>query len=474
MLDEIGGNRGANDTRGRDGTRRPNYLSGLLALLVLAGVGFGYIQWRSRRRLEVAVENRYTQAFFDLVGNVDNVQVALAKSLASGSPRLMVGALSDVWKQAGDAQANLNSLPVTQELLMRTSAFLTQVGDFAFITARKVANQQMMGDDEWSRLADMKQQARDLGDGLAKMQAGVSGGNIRWVTVAQQANARVASKGGADIVTDGLSRVDEQVQHFPTLIYDGPFSDHIEQHEAVGTTGPDVGPKEATAVAKRALPFDASNYTSTVEDEISGKIPVFRVRLDAPKKSGLPDAVVDVCRKGGKVAMMNIARDIGEKKLDLKQAVAHAEKFLVQAGYDQMAPTFVSEVAGTAVIPFVGVQQGALVYPDMVKVKVGLDTGEILSMDATGYLMSHQTRRIPKPTISAAEATALLSPALEPAGEPRLAVIPIETVDTPEAVCWEFRGTSFGDDFYVYINVESGREESILQLIPTSEGTLAL
>jgi len=129
-----------------------------------------------------------------------------------------------------------------------------------------------------------------------------------------------------------------------------------------------VGPKEATAVAKRALPFDASNYTSTVEDEISGKIPVFRVRLDAPKKSGLPDAVVDVCRKGGKVAMMNIARDIGEKKLDLKQAVAHAEKFLVQAGYDQMAPTFVSEVAGTSVIPLVGVQQGALVYPDMVKV----------------------------------------------------------------------------------------------------------
>jgi spore germination protein len=480
MSDEMGGDRETTQTtrddRDRGNTSMPNYLSGFLALLVVAGVAFGYIQWKSRRRLEIAVENRYTQAFFDLVSNVDNVQVALAKSLASGSPRLRVGALSDVWKQAGDAQANLNSLPVSQGILMRTSAFLTQVGDFAFITARKVANQQMMSDEDWARLAEMKKQARELGDGLAELQAGAAGGNIRWVQVAQKAQARVSSgsKGGSDIATDGLTRVDEQVQHFPTLIYDGPFSDHVQQREAVGITGPDVGPEEATAIAKRALPFDMSGYTATVEEEISGKIPTYRVRLKAPAKSGKPDAVVDVCRKGGKVAMMNIARDIGEQRLDLKQAVSHAEKFLVQSGYQQMQPTFASEVGGAAVIPFVAVQQGALIYPDMVKVKVGLDTGEILSMDATGYLMSHHTRTIPKPKISAAEAAELLSPALEPAGEPRLAVIPIETVDTPEAVCWEFKGTSFGDDFYVYINVEDGREESILQLIPTSEGTLAL
>ena len=93
------------DTRSTRQARRPNYLSGFLVLLTIGSLAFAYAQWRARQRLEVAVENRYTQAFFELVSNVDNVQVALAKSLATGSPRLRVGALSDVWKQAGDAQA---------------------------------------------------------------------------------------------------------------------------------------------------------------------------------------------------------------------------------------------------------------------------------------------------------------------------------------------------------------------------------
>ena len=109
----------------------------------------------------------------------------------------------------------------------------------------------------------------------------------------------------------------------------------------------------------------------------------------------------------------------------------------------------------------------------MIKVKVALDSGDILSFDALSYLMSHRERTIPKAKISAAEARELLSPALEVQAEPRLAVIPIETVDTPEAVCWNSVARPLATSS-TCINVENGREESILQLIPTSEGTLTL
>ena len=49
-----------------------------------------------------------------------------------------------------------------------------------------------------------------------------------------------------------------------------------------------------------------------------------------------------------------------------------------------MKPTFASEVGNAAVIPFVFVQNGAYVYPDMVKVKVALDNGDILSTTRWG------------------------------------------------------------------------------------------
>ncbi len=463
------------DRMGRTGA---NWPAALLVILLIASAVFGFAQWSARRRLEVAVGNQYFNSFFDLLGNVDNVRVALSKSLVSGSPRLRVGALSDVWREASNAQANLNSLPVTHKVLARTSAFLTQVGDFAFVTARKVANQQMMNDDDWDRLVKMKEQSEDLAKGLAGMEAEASTGRINWVRVAEQAKKEVPAKPGSkstpEAVTDGFTKVDESVQHFPTLIYDGPFSDHIEKREPVGVTGAAIDATQAIEIARKFVPFDASAHTGRIQGEVDSKMPAYRVSLDAPRKSGKPDAVVDVTKVGGHVVLINISRDIDPKKIDLEAAVTRASDFLSSVGMTSMKPTFASEVGDVAVIPFVFVQNGAYVYPDMVKVKVALDNGDILSYDALGFLTSHHTRKLPKTSIEADEAKELLSPALTVSAPPRLAVIPVETVATPEAFCWEFRGTSFGEDFFVYINAVSGEEEKVLQLIKTSEGSLTM
>jgi germination protein YpeB len=227
-------------------------------------------------------------------------------------------------------------------------------------------------------------------------------------------------------------------------------------------------------MARKFVPFDASAHTGKIQGEVDSKIPAYRVSLDAPAKSGKPDAVVDVTKVGGHVVLMNITRDIDPKKIDLEAAVTRASDFLSKVGMTSMKPTFASEVGNAAVIPFVFVQNGAYVYPDMVKVKVALDNGDILSYDALGFLTSHHARKLPKPAIEADEAKELLSPALRVSAPPRLAVIPVETVATPEAFCWEFRGTSFGEDFFVYVNAVTGEEEKVLQLIKTSEGSLTM
>ncbi|MGI6539862.1 MAG: germination protein YpeB [Bacillota bacterium] len=466
-------------TSGARGQMR-NWPQALLLVIVIVSLVFAYSQWAAKQRLEVAVGNQYFRSFFDLLGNVDNVRVALSKSLASGSPRLRVGALSDVWREASNAQANLNNLPVTHKVLARTSAFLTQVGDFAFTTARKVANQQVMSEDDWNKLVDMKKQSEDLARGLADMQAQVSTGKVNWVRVAEQAKSEVKPKPGTsatpDVVKDGFTRVDEQVQTFPTLIYDGPFSDHIEQIRPRGITGAEITADQAKEVARRFVPFDASSHFATVEENIKAKgdIDIYRVRLDAPKRSGKPDAVVDVTKKGGHVVLMNVARDLDKKTIDLAESVKRASAFLSKVGMVNMTPTFASEVGDVTIVPFVYTQDGVVIYPDQVKVKVALDNGDILSYDALAYLTSHTMRRLPKPSIDADEARELLSPALTVTESARLAVIPVETVDTPEAFCWEFRGTSYGEQFFVYINAEKGTEEKVLQLITTSEGSLTM
>ncbi|MEA4882628.1 MAG: germination protein YpeB [Clostridia bacterium] len=468
------------------GARRSanNWPYALLVLITVVSLTYGFAQMKAKQRLEVAVENQYFHAFYDLLGNVDNVRTAIAKSLAAGSPRLRVGALSDVWREASNAQANLNSLPVSQSILVRTSAFLTQVSDFAFSTARKAADQQMMSAEDWKRLSDMKAQSQDLSNGLSKMEAQAAAGKVSWVRVAEQARAGVRKSGGGntgaklttavDGVTDGLTKVDEQIQTFPTLIYDGPFSDHIEARKPVGVTGAPITAEQAKEIAMRFVPFDASAHSAKVEEEVRSKIPAYRIQLDAPKNSGKPNAVVDVTKVGGHVTLMNVARDLAPKKLDLDDAVSRAHQFLAKVGMVSMTPTFVSEAADAAVIPFIYQQGNVLVYPDLIKVKVALDSGDVIGYDATGYFMSHTARKLPEPKVKSTEAKELLSPGFVASDPAKLAVIPVETVAAPEAFCWEFHGTSYGDEFFVYVNAESGREEKLLQIVKTPEGKLTM
>ena len=61
-------------------------------------------------------------------------------------------------------------------------------------------------------------------------------------------------------------------------------------------------------------------------------------------------------------------------------------------------------------INYAYVQDGAVCYSDLVKVGVALDSGEIVSFSATGYLMNHHTRSVDYSPISSEEARASVSP----------------------------------------------------------------
>ena len=53
-----------------------------------------------------------------------------------------------------------------------------------------------------------------------------------------------------------------------------------------------------------------------------------------------------------------------------------------------------------------------------------------------------------------------------------LALIPI-TPQT-ERLCYEFRGTCGGEEYIVYISVETGEEEQIFRIINTEDGELVM
>ena len=168
---------------------------------------------------------------------------------------------------------------------------------------------------------------------------------------------------------------------------------------------------------------------------------------------------------------MNYNRNVDAEVLTQEQANEKGKMFLNEKGYANMKETYYLKEGGIVTINYAYTQGDVTIYPDLIKVKVALDNGEILGIETTGYLNSHIERDIPEVKISKEEAKQNLNKELEIFSE-GLAIIPTEF--RTEIFCYEFKGKVNNTDFLVYINAENGREEDILVIVDTPNGTLTM
>lgn len=446
------------------------FLTGLVALAVAA---WGYNQYTLRRDVETDLNNRYQRAFYDLLTGTQNLEVLLGKSLVVGGREQSSAIFASIWQEAMAAQANLGQLPVSTQFTERTAKFLTQAADYANTILRRAGTGSPVDREHWERLNQLYNQAAVLNRELFKVEARVAANGAHFWEIPRV----IAAKGG--IAQMSLPRahsdfraINREMQTYPTLIYDGPFSDHLERKEPLGLTGATVS--SATA-RNRALSFidrvPGTSYTARVAGTVKGRIPAYRVDITGRRSGADEKATFLISRKGGHPVLLLVDRDIGGRRIDMAEAQRRAEDFLKRLGHRGMRLTYRIRQNGTATFNFAGEEQGAIIYPDLVKVTVALDNGRVIGMDAAGYLMAHHRRGTFKPALTLEQARSFISPHLK-VDRARLAVIPTDAGQ--EKLTYEFRGTTGPNTFLVYIDAVNGEEAKILKLIGTPAGTLVM
>ena len=168
---------------------------------------------------------------------------------------------------------------------------------------------------------------------------------------------------------------------------------------------------------------------------------------------------------------MNSNRTVNSEIISQEEANEKGKEFLNNKGLNNMKETYYLKQDGIATINYAYTQNDVVVYSDLVKVKVALDNGEVLGIETTGYLNNHTQRDTSKVKISKEEAKKTLNKDLEISSE-GLAIIPTEY--NTEILCYEFKGKVDDREFLVYINAENGREEDILIITNTPNGTLTM
>lgn len=450
------------------GMRTPGLATVAIAVVAVALVGvWGWQQQRARLQLETYLDNERQRAYADLVTHADAVSSLLGKGMVSTAPGQNALLFAEASRHAHLAQASFANLPLANLGLERTARFFSQTGDFAFTLARQSARGSALADGQWEQLRRLQAESADVATRLRRVQARLADGGGRWVTAALDGLAPAA-------VADGFEQIDSVVRDYPSLIYDGPFSSHLENVQPRGLSGTPVYPQDARHAALHFLGTPAG-YDAKVLGTRDGRIPAYQVQI-APTGTPLPGPAgprpvyrIDVSRQGGRVLLMLADYAPGAATLAVGDARRRAEQFLTARGFAHVTSTGTVIEDGTAVFNYAVVQDGVVIYPDQVKVKVALDTGLVTGFDATGYWMSHHDRRLPAPTVSADTARRRVHPRVQLTGM-RLVVMPRETKE--EVLAWEIHTRLDGISYLMYINAQTGQEEQVQRVIDGPGGTL--
>ncbi|NPV27083.1 MAG: germination protein YpeB [Firmicutes bacterium] len=447
------------------------WLSIVLSVALVGTAVWGYTEHRTKTQLRNYVENNYQRSFYELVAAVENIDVLLSKGLVSTSPRQNILLFSDVWRQAYVAQEDLGMLPISQVIISQTEKFLTQTGDFAYSLAKQIARGTQMNDQQRETLERLQKDADSLTAELQKLRNEIGEKRFAWGSI-RETSPGLLKNVSENVAEVGFQRIDKSMQELPTLIYDGPFSDHIDQVKPKGLTGNKITEADAQQIARRFVEVDPSKtYTVRSYGGGNGKIPVFRVLVTQDVANSPEEILVDVSHQGGHVVNFLNARPLGAPTLNQEQAVAKAKQFLERNGFRGFMPNFAHLDEGRATINFSPMQDGVIIYPDLIKITVALDNGQVIGYEALNYLMNHHERSLPKPNVTEAEVRELVSQRLK-VEHVRLALIPLETLE--EVLCYEAKGRVQDEEFYIYINAINGEEEQILKVIKTSGGALTL
>jgi len=443
--------------------RAVSYLAA--AFVVVSGLAVAKHQ--EAQQYKRYVQAGYLHAFSELTTAVSEIDTALQKSLYVNSPSMISALCTEVFGKTMAAQMSMGELPYANVELEQTAAFVSRVGDYVYALARSTAGSGGYSRQQLEELSALSDQASSLARQLEELEASLQSGSYTLEDVPAAEARLAAAREDGEPETGGYQEIEGQFSELPTLIYDGPFSDHVQSRTAAMLKGREQLSEEeakAAAAAFVGLRPEIFTLTSTVE----GRIPAYS--YSAAVDGG--ELTIQVSRTGGLVLTMFNSRTLGGAALSAEEGVEAARAFLEARGFPSMQESYYTDQGNVLTVNFAFVQDGVVCYPDLIKVAVALDNGRVIGFESEGYLMNHTTRTLSSPAISLAEAQLKVSPRLKQLAH-QTAVIP--TMGEYELLCYEFKcETETGQHFIVYVNAQTGAEERMFLLVEDETGTLVL
>lgn len=438
----------------------------LVTILLIITFSAAIVKNNTAEAVKGQLNDVYTRSFLQLTDCVKDIDTLLSKCVVTNSPYVLNDLANEIYQKASFAQANLGELPISHVEIDNTAKFLTQVGDYTYSVSKKGLRGEELSADEKKQLEDLAKYSSTLTQTLFEIQNDLFAGKLSF-DISEKSSEALANEDKRLDIGSSAEKMEKEFEEYPSLIYDGPFSDHINKISAKMLSKTNkITEQHAMEIAKEFL--NEPKKIST-RGKSNSNIPTF---VFSAANSGGDDAYIEITENGGYVLYMLKNRDVAETKLDISDAVRLGADCLAKNKCYSMKESYYEIRNNIATINYAYVEDDVTMYSDLIKIKIALDNGEILGFEANGYIMSHEEHRnLNSASLTLDEAREKVSKSIEITSE-GLAAIPKD--NKTEVLCYEFKGKFNGKNYIVYINATTGAEEKILILLETENGTLTL
>jgi spore germination protein len=442
-----------------------------VTLIVVFSTTFAILMTLERMDYRNYLQGEYSKNMYELINAVTNIEDDLSKSAIAGTRDQYIIIFQEIFRNATRANDRLHSLPIAQETLNETSKFLSQVGDYCFTLVKNSTEGKEPTDEDFSNIDRLKQQSYQLKEDLNLMLLDVNEGRVKWGEIRKKVSG-VLAKEDESLISNKFRSIQKQVAQYPSLIYDGPFSDNVLEIEPKVKNLPTVTQQQAEDTVKKILGSDKVEKIELRDVGGQTRIESYSFKVAMKGYGEGENVVCEISKHGGKVVYLLDNRRLNKPTIDAEKSAELGAKLLNDIGYASMVPTYKMTYEDSVVINYIYKANDVIVYPDQIKLKIAMDDGSIIGIESEKYLVSHdENRNIPTAKVSVDKAKEKVSKRLQ-INSTKLAVIPTET--DKEILCYEFQGTYNDDNFIVYINAENGEPQRILKIINTPNGQLTL
>ena len=424
----------------------------LLTAIILLSVFLGLSRADGKSWMAMS-ENNMESAYYTLTDSLLNIENNFSKLRVTRDGNLAGEMLIDVAMDSQTAAANLAILSYSGYDMSALVKFCNQVGDYSKYLVTKLTGGEELSEEDYNTLAKLYEATYSIGKKLNAVKDALMSGE-KIVTGLDEFNSQFTEI--ADSLVDGSIK-------YPSLIYDGAFSDSLEERQPKALSGEDIDPeKQQDNIAKILCDYEIKSVKYTGESDNGFTAYVYDITLEDGS-----NVYLQLAKKGGSIVMWDKQFDSQQPTLTVEEGVVLAEQYMQKQGYENVKGVYACVTDSVLYVNICYVENDIVLYPDMIKIKVSLDDGKIIGFEGLNYIYNHTERSLETPSVTEGEVRNMNFGGLE-VQSVRLALIPLD--NGKESLTYEVYGKVDNYAYYVFIDAMTGKAVEVLQVIDSDEG----